>query len=292
MATHGFLNVLSAILGYIYCIVWSCTSIPQFITNFRRKSVAGYSIEFLVLNMIGFVFYCVFVWGGSYFQRHYGLTESITIQDKFFATCGSIVTFSIGAQAFIFYPKTRTGEFRFINIVFGILLVAFGAYNILLGIGGFLPWFSKHETPYTFSVIHYFGFGKSFCSLVKYIPQVLLNIQRQSTVGYNIFNAMLDLTGGTASLLQMFVKCFAKPHEDGSPDWHHLFGNAPKLFLALESVTFDLIFLFHHFVLYRKNNLRIQKEEEQKLLLGDNLSDLSQQPQSSDDIDSAYSAIQ
>jgi hypothetical protein len=37
---------------------------------------------------------------------------------------------------------------------------------------------------------------------VKYIPQVVLNQRRQSTVGWSIWNVLLDFTGGTLSLVQ------------------------------------------------------------------------------------------
>lgn len=290
------LSIISSLLGYVYCILWSVASMPQLVTNFKRKSVAGYSIEFLVLNMIGFIFYSIYVWAGSVFQRHYDLNPTITIQDKIFATYGSLVTFSLATQAFILYPQTRTGTFSPINRTLCILLISFGLYNAILGLGGFLPWFSKHETPYTYSVIHYLGFAKSLCSLIKYIPQCLLNIKRKSTLGYNIFHAILDLIGGCAALLQMFIKCFAHPHEDGSPDWKNMFGNAPKLILALECVLFDLVFLIQHFILYKDNNARLLQEEEQKLLFGVDSDDFIDAARSSNQNNQAsldnYTAIQ
>jgi len=34
-------------------------------------------------------------------------------------------------------------------------------------------------------------------------------------------------------------------------DWSNLTGNIPKLILALESMAFDVLFMFQHYVLYR-----------------------------------------
>ena len=45
------------------------------------------------------------------------------------------------------------------------------------------------------------GYCKALITFVKYCPQVYLNFKRKSTVGWNIYNILLDLTGGTFSLL-------------------------------------------------------------------------------------------
>lgn len=39
--------------------------------------------------------------------------------------------------------------------------------------------------------------------VLKYVPQVLLNIRRRSTKGWTIWNVILDLTGGLLSVLQV-----------------------------------------------------------------------------------------
>lgn len=44
------------------------------------------------------------------------------------------------------------------------------------------------------------GYYKLICSLIKYIPQLLWNLKRKSTVGWSIFNVLMDLTGGIFSV--------------------------------------------------------------------------------------------
>jgi cystinosin len=54
------------------------------------------------------------------------------------------------------------------------------------------------------SVIGYvslMGYYKLMGSLFKYIPQLLWNRKRKSTVGWSIFNVFMDLTGGFFSVL-------------------------------------------------------------------------------------------
>lgn len=43
---------------------------------------------------------------------------------------------------------------------------------------------------------------------MKYVPQVFLNIRRRSTTGWNIWNVILDLTGGLLSVLQVSTEIY------------------------------------------------------------------------------------
>ena len=59
---------------------------------------------------------------------------------------------------------------------------------------------------------------------------------------------LLDLSGGLASLLQMILVA------DNSQDWTSLTGNLTKLGLSAVSLSFDLVFLLQHYVLYRNKD--------------------------------------
>jgi hypothetical protein len=107
--------------------------------------------------------------------------------------------------------------------------------------------------------------------------------------GYNILNAILDVSGGSLSILQMFIKCYVHPLKDGSPDWTFLTGNAPKTLLAVESIFFNLVFLTQHFILYRHNNRLILRQEELRLNSEALLSDPDISPQHNPFVNSEYS---
>ena len=79
--------------------------------------------------------------------------------------------------------------------------------------------------------------GIKICVTIgKYVPQALMNRSRKSTVGWNVWNVILDLTGGILSLLQLVGDCWAMN------DWSGLFGNPAKMLLSLVTITFDGIF--------------------------------------------------
>lgn len=94
---------------------------------------------------------------------------------------------------------------------------------------------------------------KLLVSTVKYIPQVYLNWKRQSTVGWSIANILLDLGGGLGSLLQQILD---------SHSVQQFVSNVPKLALALLSITFDVVFIVQHYVLYSEGFTKVPTDSE------------------------------
>jgi cystinosin len=110
------------------------------------------------------------------------------------------------------------------------------------------------------------SYFKVAISLIKYIPQVLLNARRHSTVGWSIHNVLLDITGGVLSVLQLVLDC-ANTH-----DWSGIAGTPVKFALGFASIFFDVIFLVQHFWLYRGASAGEQQQygDGYKALLHDN----------------------
>jgi cystinosin len=74
-----------------------------------------------------------------------------------------------------------------------------------------------------------------------------LNFQNQSTEGWSIGQILFDLSGGILSLTQLILDSSLQG------DWSGLW-NPTKLGLAVVSMSFDLIFITQHFVLYRESS--------------------------------------
>ena len=70
------------------------------------------------------------------------------------------------------------------------------------------------------------GYCKLVITVVKYIPQAWTNYQSQSTEGWSIAQVLLDLTGGTLSILQLIIDSSLQN------DWSGLTGNPVKLGLG------------------------------------------------------------
>lgn len=76
------------------------------------------------------------------------------------------------------------------------------------------------------------------------MPQVLINYERKSTVGWSIDQILLDLAGGVLSIAQLVLDSSMQD------DWSGLTGNPVKLGLGNVSIAFDLVFLVQHYCLY------------------------------------------
>ncbi|XP_074830759.1 cystinosin isoform X4 [Natator depressus] len=77
------------------------------------------------------------------------------------------------------------------------------------------------------------------------IYEAYMNFRRKSTEGWSIGNVLLDFTGGSFSLLQMFLQSY------NNDEWKLIFGDPTKFGLGLFSITFDVVFIIQHYCLYR-----------------------------------------
>eukprot|EP00531_Pseudo-nitzschia_arenysensis_P012806 CAMPEP_0116140248 /NCGR_PEP_ID=MMETSP0329-20121206/13739_1 /TAXON_ID=697910 /ORGANISM="Pseudo-nitzschia arenysensis, Strain B593" /LENGTH=387 /DNA_ID=CAMNT_0003635335 /DNA_START=24 /DNA_END=1187 /DNA_ORIENTATION=+ len=254
---------ISAALGYIYFMAWSVSFYPQVISNFKRKSTAGLSPDFCVLNVIGFACYTAytasFYWSSTIqelYKERYGPDKEITVQSNDVAfAIHALVLSSLTVSQILYYNFWNLSSARLSKpicaAIVGIAIVCAG-YPLLLvlsKIGGK----HHHDNSYFQDSLGRFnwldfldllGYIKIFISLIKYIPQVLLNFRRKSTVGWSIWNILLDLTGGTLSDLQLVLDCA------DLKDFSGITHNKVKLVLGSQSIVFDLIFLVQHYCLY------------------------------------------
>jgi hypothetical protein len=94
--------------------------------------------------------------------------------------------------------------------------------------------------------LYMMSYIKLIMTVVKYIPQVYLNYVRKSTIGWNVYNVILDFVGGIFSTAQLFLDSWITGH------WAGISGFAIKLGLGIVSIFFDIVFLLQHFVIYKK----------------------------------------
>lgn len=80
--------------------------------------------------------------------------------------------------------------------------------------------------------------------------------RRKSTEGWSIGNVLLDLTGGSLSMLQMMLQGV------NNSDFSNIFGDPTKFGLGLFSIIFDVLFIVQHYVLYpNKPGYRAQLDD-------------------------------
>jgi cystinosin len=183
---------ISATVGWLYFLAWSLSFYPQVWLNYSLKSVAGFSLEYALLNPSGYFFYSCYNVGGS--VDPYLGTGIVEIQDLIFAVHGLALSNVCFVQSLIYESGTQKETNRFV--------VAFLVFLWLCVITTYL--FEVFDHPIydlnwdTFLVM---GYAKAAITFVKYVPQVFLNYRRKSTEGLSMLNIMLDLAGGLLSFL-------------------------------------------------------------------------------------------
>ncbi|KAG0147629.1 hypothetical protein CROQUDRAFT_670377 [Cronartium quercuum f. sp. fusiforme G11] len=255
----------SSLLGWIYTLAWGISFYPQVILNFRNKSVRGLSIDFLVLNIIGFICYSVanlaLLFSTSvrteYAERHDGGTPNVRFNDLVFSLHALLLSFITWAQSR--WYRREPGQHisainRYVIILLAVIIVGATALSFgteysaepiypepteELSLGSEERGFLFLDLILALSTI------KVYISFAKYVPQAWLNYQRQSTIGWSIANILLDFLGGTLSLAQMVLDAGIENA------WPSLTSNPGKLGIALLSIAFDIVFILQHFVLYR-----------------------------------------
>jgi cystinosin len=257
------LYYLSHTLGWIYFVAWSVSFYGQVIENYRRQSVSGLNFDFEIYNLVGFTTYTIYNIRG-YINDNLG-TGTIEIQDIVFAAHALTLTLVTIIQILYYYnPKDKLQTISHVTITI-ILVMIWGAVLLVIVESG-LEYYDpkvKDNRKYIFNSLVYMGWCKVFISLIKYIPQVISNFKRKSTIGWNIHNILLDFTGGAFSFGQNIVDSFRDEFSVTS-DGQSKGLNIAKFALSFISMFFDIIFMIQHYILYKDSNsdLKDKKKED------------------------------
>ncbi|XP_033098569.1 cystinosin-like [Anneissia japonica] len=249
------LSVLIIVVGWIYFVAWSVSFYPQVILNFQRKSVVGLNFDFLAYNLTGFIAYGIFNIGmfwiphiqDQYEEKHPRGVNPVLINDVCFTLHAVFITAVTIIQCIIY----ERGKQKVSTVCKGLLIVAWLFALITLLITAF-----SHERLITWlDYVYYFSYIKLGVTLIKYVPQALMNYKRKSTDGWSIGNVLLDFTGGSLSLVQMFLLAY------NNDDWNSIFGDPTKFGLGFFSILFDVLFILQHYVWYRGNTPKLENKE-------------------------------
>lgn len=168
----------------------------------------------------------------------------VAANDVAFSVHAVILTAFTLFQVFIYERGTQ----KVSKVSFGITSVVWVSAAVCV----FVAW-PSHSWLWLISV---FNTIQVFMTVIKYIPQAILNFTRKSTIGWSIGNILLDLLGGVTNYGQMAVQSI----DQGS--WVNFYGNIGKTLLSLVSVFFDLLFIVQHYVLYPSKMDKISTEDD------------------------------
>ncbi|KAJ5474299.1 hypothetical protein N7475_003865 [Penicillium sp. IBT 31633x] len=252
-----FVKALSRLLGWAYMLCWSGSFYPQPITNWKRKSTVGLSIDLSTINPLGFLCYTIYTAAflysplirSQYAARYPSSIEpTVRFNDFAFAAHAVVLSTVMYTQFWPFIWRFHVARFQRVSwtvagLFWGCVLAPLVVTAIVLARspdGGYDP-----SSWAWIDVIYSFSYIKLLITVVKYMPQVALNYKRQSTVGWNIGTILLDMAGGVLSMLQLVLDSSLQG------DWSGITGNPVKLLLGNITIFFDAIFCVQHYILYR-----------------------------------------
>lgn len=239
------LVIVNAVIGWVYFVAWSISFYPQVYVNWKRKSVVGLNFDFLCYNITGFLAYGFFNVGmywvkevsDEYFQNHPRGINPVQLNDVIFTLHAVLITSITIIQCLLYEKGGQRVSYICIVLVTGAWL--FAGASLVATLVHKISWLTY---------LYYFSYIKLGVTLIKYIPQAYMNFRRKSTLGWSIGNVLLDFTGGSLSLLQMFLLSY------NSDDWGSIFGDPTKFGLGFFSILFDILFIIQHYVLYRNKD--------------------------------------
>ncbi|NP_001018407.1 cystinosin precursor [Danio rerio] len=248
------LFIINQIIGWIYFVAWSVSFYPQAYENWKRRSVVGLNFDFLALNLTGFIAYSVFNVGlfwVTYIQEEFLKKDPngvipVDANDVFFSLHALLLTLVYICQCAIY---ERGGQ-KVSKVAIGLLAIGwtFAFVSLFVAVAKKISWLDY---------LYYFSYIKLGVTLVKYIPQAHMNYRRKSTEGWSIGNVLLDFTGGSFSLIQMFLEAY------NNDKWRFIFGDPTKFGLGIFSIFFDILFIIQHYCLYRNREPMYQDLDEQ-----------------------------
>lgn len=248
------LFIINQIIGWIYFVAWSVSFYPQAYENWKRRSVVGLNFDFLALNLTGFIAYSVFNVGlfwVTYIQEEFLKKDPngvipVDANDVFFSLHALLLTLVYICQCAIY---ERGGQ-KVSKVAIGLLAIGwtFAFVSLFVAVAKKISWLDY---------LYYFSYIKLGVTLVKYIPQAHMNYRRKSTEGWSIGNVLLDFTGGSFSLIQMFLEAY------NNDKWRFIFGDPTKFGLGVFSIFFDILFIIQHYCLYRNREPMYQDLNEQ-----------------------------
>jgi len=219
--------------------------------------VVGLSLDFQLLNMLGFLSYAIYnavLFYNGPIRRHYAALHShnppaVHANDVFFALHAATATAATLLQCCIYERGGARLAPSTIAAVSGAVVIAVVWAGAVVLFPAVDPGTCPHPCPGAslltwLSWLYYLSYIKLAVTLVKYLPQVVLNCRRRSTEGWNIANVLLDLEGGALSLVQLFMDA------DVCSDWSPFVGNPVKFALGCSSLLFDAVFMAQHYILY------------------------------------------
>ncbi|ODQ77894.1 hypothetical protein BABINDRAFT_163266 [Babjeviella inositovora NRRL Y-12698] len=304
------LSRFSDVFGMLYVFLWSVSYYPTFfkyqrdirsirdvttrykpLTSYQEKEEGhikpgGLSINYLLLNIFGYVIYLVAIWLQLFHQetkRQFAsqsqhTTDSqdqpatlIDYYDLVFYVHGmcmnlvflyQVVTLSRAQSLYLrsFLRSAAVAPLLKVNMVVKLIVVL-----MLLVI--VRNWFADYEDEFSYvAFIRVLSTLKMATSFFKFIPQMILNYKTKSMGGLAINGIWLDVLGNILFFIQLVMSCemiLEARNDHISTVFDVMAENPGKVGILLVGFGFNVISIVQYYVLYANT---VEEERNDKVV--------------------------
>ncbi|SCV04060.1 LAME_0H15434g1_1 [Lachancea meyersii CBS 8951] len=245
------------LLGYGYVIPWSISAYPPIYNNWRRNSAAATSLDFVMLNIVGYFYLLTSLW----LQLYKWQIESkavgelprpkVTSFDFWYCLHGfamNLVVLSQILMGITLWKFNQTGSTR-MKPIYAKILTTSVAVCLLSAIQ--LLW---QQTQHGWQNLDTLAFCnklyllKISMSVLKYVPQIRHNFERKSMKGFPIQSVGCDVLGSVCSLCQLVIQI---QRDEPVLTLEVVGANFGRVGIALVTLLFNLIYI-SQWLVYRK----------------------------------------
>ncbi|CEP61108.1 cystinosin-like protein ERS1 LALA0_S02e06898g [Lachancea lanzarotensis] len=248
---------LERLLGYGYLIPWSVSVYPPVYNNWRRNSAAAMSLDFVMLNIVGYFFLLIslslqlFKW-----QNESGVADEpprpkVTSFDFWYCLHGFVLNLVVLSQVAMgtwLWKFKQTGSNR-MKPIYAKVLTSFITVGVLSTLQ--LIWQQSQygwRNSDTLAFCNKLYTLKISMSILKYIPQIRHNFERKSMKGFPIQSVGCDIVGSICSLSQLALQI---QRDEAVLTLGVAGANFGRIGIALVTLLFNFIYI-SQWLVYRK----------------------------------------
>ena len=265
-----FFNILnSETTNDIVTKIFQCLSIFLYCVSFffqpiqfyQTKTITGYKIDFIIMNLFGYSCFLLFKLKGL-FNNKIGIKETNPID---LVIIIYLILIMIITLVLIIYYKNGNNLKIYPIVSKIIILLLFGA-SLLFILESVLEKYNPEE-HINFNYYIYLGLSKYIMDLIKYIPQIIFNKSEKTTIGWNIYYIIFELISIILYYLSLISEIYNNSFDILNPP-----KNESKLIFYSEliipfiSLIYDIIFIVQQYLYYDSNEEYFAKYNKDKTI--------------------------
>lgn len=249
---------LAYFCGWAYAIFWGVSFYPTLYLNYKLKTSDSISLDYIVLNILGYLCYSVSIFLQLYNQElriqymsfFAGRLPVLSGADLFYSIHGLILLLVLFSQIIFGNSlwKFHNERLNFkLNALSRLIFFSFSLFVVF-------SWCFSDPVYRFFNFVMSLSYFKILISLVKNIPQAVHNHKRKTMYGVSRLQILFDFLGVLFSFTEFYLK-------NDLPILEAIDSNRGKVGITCVTFFFSSIYLFQIYI-YGTDAPDMEKKEK------------------------------